>query len=237
MPRLRTVPVLAPLALAVLALAATEAAFARHSNSPTKPTHASQHKQKSKGTAGAFDYYVMALSWSPTYCRTHPDDGEQCTHKGYGFILHGLWPEYEHGGGPERCRTDDEPSRKTVATALAFMPSRRLIDHEWAAHGACTGLDPAGYFDLADRAFAAVHAPPELSAPQRPLQMRADDLRGALKRANPGLDDSMLSLHCSHGELVEVRVCLDKNAAPRACGKRMREACPASEPFTIPAVD
>ena len=88
---------------------------------------------------------------------------------------------------------------------------------------------------FADRAFAAVRVPPVLKAPRTDLQMRADDLRGALRNANPALRDDMLSLHCSHGELVEVRICLDKDVAPRRCGKRMRTGCPVSAPFTIPA--
>ena len=76
---------------------------------------------------------------------------------------------------------------------------------------------------------------PELKAPKKELTMTSDQLRGALKRANPGLADNMMNLHCSKGELVEVRVCLDKDLSPRACGKRMRNACPARATFTIPA--
>lgn len=227
MPRLHPFLFLA----ALLAAAFAGTAHARHS-------HSSRSGAAAAGAAtvvGHYDYYVMALSWSPTYCQTHPDEQDQCGHQGYGFVLHGLWPQYEKGGGPQHCASDDEPSRKTVAGALAFMPSKRLISHEWHAHGACTGLDPQHYFALADRAFAAVRVPPVLKAPRTDLQMRADDLRGALRNANPGLRDDMLSLHCSHGELVEVRICLDKDVAPRRCGKRMRTGCPVSAPFTIPA--
>ena len=195
----------------------------------------SQSAPGGNGTKGQYDYYVMALSWSPTYCQTHEDEEDQCGHKGYGFILHGLWPQYENGGGPELCASNDEPDRKTIANALAFMPSRRLITHEWRAHGACTGLDPAGYFGLADRAFAAVRIPPELSAPQETVQMDANQLVGAFKNANPGLDEDMLSLHCSRGDLVEVRICLDKDLNPRNCGKRMQSRCPSKAEFSLPA--
>jgi ribonuclease T2 len=228
--RLRTVLVVC----ALLALSfATVAVAKKHSSDPNAPTHKS--RSSAKGTIGEFDYYVMALSWSPTYCETHPDEEEQCGRKGYGFILHGLWPQYEGGNGPERCDSDDEPDRKTIARTLAFMPSRGLISHEWRAHGACTGLGPEKYFDLADRAFTSVHMPPEFSAPQQSLQMNGDDVRAAFRRANPALRDDMMNLHCSRGELVEVRMCLDKDAALRTCGKRMRNACSASVPFTIPA--
>src|SRR5262245_2827951 len=54
---------------------------------------------------GVFDYYLMSLSWSPTYCVSHPEDRAQCTRKGYGFVLHGLWPQYTRGGYPQTCQT------------------------------------------------------------------------------------------------------------------------------------
>jgi ribonuclease T2 len=192
--------------------------------------------RRSHAAPARHDYYVMAMSWSPTFCQAHPEEEEQCGSKGYGFVLHGLWPQYERGGGPQDCSHDQRPDRRTVDEALAFMPSRRLINHEWRAHGSCSGLAPPDYFDLADRAFASMQVPPELKAPRRNLEMRASDLRAALRRANPGLRDDMLSLHCSQGDLVEVRICLDKDLALRGCGKRMRTGCPVSRPFTVPAV-
>jgi len=226
-------PVLAALLAAALAGLAGEAA-ARHSGA--RSTSSSRPADATAAPApGAYDYYVMALSWSPTFCRTHPDEDEQCGDKGYGFVMHGLWPQYQNGGGPQRCASDERPDRRTVADALAFMPSRRLINHEWYAHGSCTGMDPAAYFQTADRAFAAIRVPDELKAPQHDLQMSADDLRGALRRANPGLADDMMSLHCSQGELVEVRVCLGKDLHLRSCGKRMRSGCPSKAPFSVPA--
>jgi len=215
-----------------LLLAASGAAIARKSG---QSSHHGRSAPAATGTTGEYDYYVMALSWSPTFCQTHPDEDEQCSHKGYGFVLHGLWPQYDRGGGPERCSTTDEPDRKTVANTLAFMPSKRLINHEWRAHGACTGLDPAAYFGLADRAFAAVEIPSELKAPEAPVQMSSSQLVSAFRKANPKLGEDMLTLHCSRGELVEVRVCLDKNLGPRSCGKRMLSRCPASASFNLPA--
>ncbi|MEP7044579.1 MAG: ribonuclease T2 [Dokdonella sp.] len=231
MPRLRTTLVCALLALGVASMASAK----KHSTDPTAPPSTHHARSSAKGAVGEFDYYVMALSWSPTFCQTHANEEEQCGHKGYGFVLHGLWPQYEAGGGPERCETDDEPDRKTIANALAFMPSRHLVEHEWQAPGACTGLKPDTYFELADHAFAAVHVPAALSAPRVDMNISGDDLRDAFKRANPTLKDDMLNLHCSHGELVEVRFCLDKSTGLRSCGKRMRNACPATTPFTIPA--
>jgi len=225
------------IALAVGLAVAIAGVAKTHSGSSTKSHHSSKGPA-ANGERGTFDYYVMALSWSPTYCELHPDEEEQCAHKGYGFVLHGLWPQYENGGGPENCKTTDEPARKTVDRAVAFMPTRSLVDHEWRAHGACTGLGPDGpdgYFGLADRAFAAVKIPPELQAPKQPVKTTTDDLQAAFARANPGLEDDMLTLHCSRGHLFEVRVCLDKDLKPRSCGKGMQTRCPATASFEMPA--
>ena len=108
---------------------------------------------------------------------------------------------------------------------------------KWQTHGTCTGLSPDAYFALADRAFASVHVPRQLTAPARDVQMTSDDVRGAFKLANPKLTDDMMNLHCSKGELVEVRICLDKDLAPRSCGKRMRTGCPMTASFRIPAAN
>jgi ribonuclease T2 len=219
-----------------IVLAACAASTLDAKSGSKSSSHHSGHKGPSQsGDKGVFDYYVMALSWSPSYCESHPDEEEQCGHKGYGFVLHGLWPQYDGGGGPQNCATTDEVDKKTASRALAFMPSRSLVNHEWRAHGACAGMSPEDYFALADRAFAALHVPPELSAPQKPVETTLDALRASFRRANPALTDDMMSLHCSRGELVEVRVCLDKDATLQTCGSRMQTRCPATAPITLPA--
>jgi len=189
--------------------------------------------------AGAqrFDYYVMALSWSPSFCLTHPDETEQCGSKGFGFILHGLWPQYRSGRGPQQCRGADGPDARTIDRTLAFMPSRHLIEHEWQTHGTCSGLSPTDYFATADRAFASVTIPAQLRAPHSPPMLSAADVVRAFTGANPGLDESMLSIQCHDGhELTDVRVCLDKDTlAPRTCGGRVRNSCRYGT-LRIPAV-
>ena len=177
--------------------------------------------------AGRFDYYLMSLSWSPSFCETHPNETSQCNHQGYGFVLHGLWPQNRNGSWPQHCRSDGAPDAATIEHTLPFMPSRHLIEHEWETHGACTGLDPHGYFELADRAFASVKVPAELAAPQRPPALSAKEVVRDFVQANPGMGEDMISVSCHDGfELTEVRVCLDKDSlAPQACGGRMRNTC------------
>jgi ribonuclease T2 len=185
------------------------------------------HRDHGGDAPGRFDYYLMSLSWSPSFCETHANETEQCGSKGFGFVLHGLWPQNRNGSWPQHCRTADEPDAAIVARTLAFMPSRHLIEHEWQTHGSCTGLDPRGYFDLADHAFARIKVPAALAAPQSPPQLSAAAVVQAFIQANPGLSDQMISVDCHDGsELTEVRVCLNKESlAPQACGGRVRNTC------------
>ncbi len=196
---------------------------------------ARDHRPHADGAG--FDQYLMSLSWSPSYCATHADESEQCGDRGFGFVLHGLWPQYRAGGGPQHCRTDAAPDEATIRRALAFMPSRRLIEHEWRTHGSCSGLDPADYFDLADHAFASVRIPPPLIAPTRPPRLSAAGIVQAFRAVNPALPAAAVHVACRDGDvLAEVRVFLDRHdLAPRACGGGMRDTC-RDGVLTIPAI-
>jgi ribonuclease T2 len=182
----------------------------------------------------SFDQYVLALSWSPSYCALHPEDTEQCGHGGRGFVLHGFWPENRDGHGPQYCGNRVEPDPTTIRQALAILPSRRLIEHEWRAHGSCTGLDPAAYFQLAERAFRNLRIPAALSRPETPPRLRASDLVQLFLAANPSLTPAAIHLICHDGNVLrEVRICLDAvDLAPRSC--TLRDHCTRGE-LTIPA--
>ena len=185
---------------------------------------------------GRFDYYLMSLSWSPSYCLTHPDDSLQCASKGFGFVLHGLWPQNRDGDWIQHCASDAAPDPATIERALAFMPSRSLVAHEWQTHGTCSGLDPKSYFELADRAFASVKVPAALATPKSPPALSAAEIVRGFVTVNPRLDERMLSVVCHDGaELAEVRICLDKETlAPQACSGRVRNSC-RSGALKIPA--
>ena len=184
----------------------------------------------------AFDYYLVALSWSPTWCQSNPHDREQCGARGYGFVLHGLWPQYERGGGPQDCATRERPDAATIERTLAFMPSRRLIEHEWRAHGACSRLDARDYFALSDRAYAAVRIPPAFQPRAAPGRMDVDDVRNAFIAANPGLQADMFAVVCRARDLAEVRICVDTDLAPRRCGRDVRSRCPRNVDLRIPSL-
>ena len=93
---------------------------------------------------GKFDFYVLALSWSPSFCEQAGERAprQQCGERPYSFVVHGLWPQYERGF-PEFCQNPaPRLNRNIVSSMLDLMPAPRLIFHEWDKHGVCSG--PAG---------------------------------------------------------------------------------------------
>jgi ribonuclease T2 len=186
------------------------------------------------GRAGDFDYYLLTLSWSPTYCLTRGADPAQCAGKGFGFVLHGLWPQYEDGGYPERCGAERRLNRPAEAAGLNVFISPSLMRHEWQAHGTCSGLEAIRYFQTADRALASVHIPSSFEAPRRQRDLTAAQISEQFRAVNPAVPANALTVHCSRGELSEVRLCLTRELQPRPCGRGVRNSCPNSA-VEIPA--
>jgi ribonuclease T2 len=189
-----------------------------------RPIQGQQQSNRSHET-GDFDYYLVSLSWSPSYCVTHPNDRRQCGDRGFGFVLHGVWPQKLAGGYPEDCPVNSQPSANAVQKALAFMPSEKLIQHEWTKHGSCSGLTADEYLSLADRAFASLKIPKEFEAPTNSRNLSAEQITAEFLSSNPGLNKDSLTVSCSGSELQEVRLCVDKQLKPMSCGKGVRTQC------------
>jgi ribonuclease T2 len=189
---------------------------------------------QNEGEAGVFDYYVLSLSWAPTYCLTHTDDGAECSGKGYGLVLHGLWPQYESGGYPGRCDSQFQLSAEAASKGATLYPSERLMQHEWQEHGTCSGLDPLNYFLTADRATAVVKVPTALESPPRDQILTPSQIVDSFRGANHELSGDAMTLACSRGGLSEVRICLTKDLAPRSCGRGVHTSCPMA-PVRLPA--
>ena len=191
----------------------------------TKPDNHKRSQTQEAGVVGDFDYYLVSLSWSPAYCQSHPQDKRQCGGRGFGFVLHGVWPQKLSGGYPEDCPASSQPSSATVQRTLAFMPSEKLINHEWTKHGTCTGLSADEYFALADKAFAVLKQPTLFQAPEQSRNVSADQILSEFVAANTGIGRDSLAVKCSGGELEEVRLCVNPQLKPIACGKGVRTQC------------
>lgn len=183
-----------------------------------------------------FDFYVLSLSWSPTFCATAEEarGAAQCDAGArFGFIVHGLWPQYERGY-PENCGTTRRLSRRVVDSALDIMPGAGLVRHEWRRHGSCSGLSPERYFALVRRAFAAIRLPSSLSgSAERTVSSAA--IEATFVSANPGMRRDGIAISCRDGYLEEVRICLTQDLAFRSCREVDADGC-RRRGLTLPAI-
>jgi len=188
----------------------------------------------------AFDYYTLALSWSPTYCATEDPGGRtaQCGGEPRAFILHGLWPQHQRGW-PENCYTGKRPwvPGAVIDDMMDVTPGRGLIIHQYAKHGTCSGLSPEAYFAAARNAFESVSIPDDLERLARPLNARPRDIEAAFLAANSQLDPDMIAIRCGPERLREVRVCFSKALEPTPCGYNESQSrlCAATR-MRVPAV-
>jgi ribonuclease T2 len=178
--------------------------------------------------AGDFDYYVLSLSWSPTWCALTGDarGADQCDPRhDFGFTLHGLWPQYDLGW-PGSCRTRERPPTRAETAAMAdIMGSGGLAWHEWKKHGTCSGLAAADYFALARRAYEGAAIPDYFRALHQTLRVDAAVVEDAFLEADPALDRNMVTVTCERGMIDEVRLCLTRDLEPRACGDDAARDC------------
>jgi ribonuclease T2 len=183
------------------------------------------------GAPGQFDFYVLSLSWSPSFCaaaaeRTAGDgNSRQCGARAYAFVVHGLWPQYDKGF-PQNCqRPAPRLDRRIVTAMLDVMPAPHLIFNEWDKHGTCSGLSAQAYFDTLRQARAAVTIPPAYVDLKAAVTVTPDEVESAFVKANPALPADGIAVACSGKWLSEVRLCLAKDLKFRACPDVARRSC------------
>jgi ribonuclease T2 len=198
---------------------------------------ARHRSQSAAGAPGEFAYSLLSLSWSPAFCLSSPGAAECNGPRRYGFIVHGLWPQYEQGW-PEHCDVHRLVPDNVVLGIADLMPSRGLVYHEWSAHGTCSGLEPAEYFALLRRAGASVVIPQELASPTQAIEQPPAAIAAAFLRANPRLPAQSVVVTCTGQgapRLREIHICLDRDLAPRACSAdALRGACRAAQVIVPP---
>jgi ribonuclease T2 len=185
------------------------------------------------GPPGEFDFYVLALSWSPGFCASEGDakNRDQCRQgSGNGFVVHGLWPQNERGYPVECGPAGRTPSRQAMDIAREVYPEEGLARHQWRKHGVCAGTSPTEYFADVKRARAAVVIPAPFAKPGPTQNWSPLDLERAFVAANPGLRTDMMSVACRRGDLQEVRICLTRDLRSfRTCQEVDRSGCRTRE--------
>src|SRR3954447_2277647 len=152
------------IALAMLAAAGEAPAQDRRQNAP-----------------GEFDFYVLSLSWSPSFCEAAAERNNngrsqqaQCGGRPFSFVVHGLWPQYERGF-PDYCqRPAPRLDRNIMTSMLDLMPAPGLIFNEWDKHGTCSGLSARAYFETIRKARSAIKIPAEFLELSEPKIIEPD---------------------------------------------------------------
>lgn len=225
-------------ATALVLLVLTATACEQQEAADRSPEEARPIIQVSESSpAPDFDFFVLSLSWSPTFCelgrqRSNPS---QCGRgKNFGFIVHGLWPQYEQGY-PQFC--DDNPDRidrNIVDGLMDIVPSRSLIAHQWKKHGSCADSDPRTYFQTMRKAFETVDIPPMFATPSKRQTVSTKEVEDAFLAANAGMKANGIAVTCEDGRLDEARICMTTDLKFRSCPSVNRSEC-RQKKIAVPA--
>ena len=158
---------------------------------PAGPASAQDRRQNAPGE---FDFYVLSLSWSPSFCEEAAERGNggrsqaQCGGRPFSFVVHGLWPQYERGF-PEYCqRPSPRLDRNIMTSMLDLMPAPGLIYNEWDKHGTCSGPRRAGLFrDHPQGARGGEDPARNICELSEPKTVAPAEIEDAFIKANPGL--------------------------------------------------
>lgn len=186
-----------------------------------------------------FDFYVLSLSWSPSWCVGNDPTGktDQCERgDGHGLVVHGLWPQNE-SGYPEYCptRAPDRVPETLGRQYRDLIPSMGLIGHQWRKHGTCSGLSQADYFAVTRAARERLAIPPELAPTVGSGELSVSAIEAAFAARNPGMTQDMIAVTCEGRLLEEIRICFDKELNFRACPEVDSRACRRSTVLVPPA--
>jgi ribonuclease T2 len=211
---------------------------ARSAETPATAASTDRSRPRGASVPGDFDFYVLSLSWSPGFCDTGGAEKHrsQCgAGSGLGFVVHGLWPQYETGFPSDCGPAGRSPSRIALEGAKGVYPDVNLARYEWRKHGTCSGKSPTDYFADVRRARGAIEIPPPFRSASDKQTWTPIDIERAFIAANPKLRPDMMGIACRSGVLEEVRVCFSKDLREfHTCPEVSRGSCRTRE-LRVPA--
>jgi ribonuclease T2 len=190
------------------------------------PVVTARSRKQASSTPGAFDYYLLSLSWAPTWCGQDPSratSAECKPDRHTGFIVHGFWPESDTGKNPEFCGQASRVPDSTVKLVLPLMLSANLVQHEWAAHGTCSGLSSYAYFTALVQARGEVQIPVQLNSAAAPINLSPLEIDAQFAAVNSNFPKAAFRTACVNGMLEEERICFNKSFKPQACTANVSE--------------
>lgn len=165
------------------------------------------------------DYYMLSLSWSPSFCESQKqrNHGEipkhlqfQCNEAAkFGWVIHGLWPQNASAkvveDHPRFCQGDLPPvSENIIKQYMSESPGASLLQGEWEKHGACAFNDAESYFAKQKSLFHSLNLPGS--------ELTHKELFAWMKKFNPQLKN--VRLNAGRNELY---ICYNKQWQPIDC--------------------
>lgn len=159
------------------------------------------------------DYYMLALSWSPSFCETqrNKNNGEVPKHLAFqcnqaaqlGWVIHGLWPQAANARSasdhPRFCQGDlPKLPEDLIKQYMPESPGANLLQGQWEKHGACAFNNAGDYFAKQKQLFRSLNLPGQ--------ELSRKELFAWMKKFNSQLKDAYLG--ASKNELY---ICYDKS--------------------------
>ncbi len=198
----------------------------------------SHHRSnRSSDAPGNFDYYLLTLSWAPDFCASpnaNTNSRECGSGNHVGFVVHGLWPQFNNGGYPKECAPASPVSSAIVNQMLPYIPAAGLIQHEWKEHGTCSGLDATTYFGDIRQAFHSVKIPADYQNLGQKIGVNPVVVESKFAAANPSFPKDAFRVGCGGGQmLADVRICFSKRISAQSCPATERD-CSAGSVTMLP---
>jgi len=189
-------------------------------------------------TAAQQDSHVLAMTWQPGFCATHPIKPEcqalrDNEYARQNLTLHGLWPNKRSCGENYGFCTQEVRESKEMCDMPAVeglegdvlaglnrvMPASRfgscLERHEWWKHGTCSGLRVGDYFTLAGALVDKFNASEFVTKFVRGnigKRVKRREILNQLDREFGAGASNYLTLRCHQSDkFEEVRIELPKN--------------------------
>lgn len=191
-------------------------------------------KQKPIFKQNSFDFYVLSLSYSPTYCENNGLNARQTGQcrigANYGLIVHGLWPQYEKGYPRECISPQKPPNAGLIAQMQDIMPSQKLVEIEWERHGTCSQMSAPEYFATLRKAYDKIKIPKIESNKNISVKKLETDFI----KENYGLSKKGIAIISAKNKFSEVRICLTKQLEFRECDEVDKRAAKDFDDLYIP---
>ncbi|MFT8737089.1 MAG: ribonuclease I [Zymomonas mobilis] len=185
------------------------------------PAHSDSSTEQSNNHTISISGYVLALQWSPEYCRgktTKAADAYQCgSGRFFGFISEGLWPEDAQQKRLQSCKDATPLSPAMVDKMADITPSAQLLQQQWAKYGVCVAPKPEEYFSRTTTLFRKIHLP-DMNKLSSDPDLTIARVKDAFLEANHHLNANAIKIAVNRKNwLTGIRICYNSDFKFQDC--------------------